>query len=223
MAEPFRPGDIKAMIFDVGGVLAIDAPRYFLSELSVKEEVGIEDLVEIWKQQFPKLVRGQMTENEFWLAFIKELNLEIPEEEQLERYKNMIRLFVLLDKDFLAYLRELKAEISRERPKETIKFAILSNNVKEWAAELEQQGDLHGVFDEVMYSFEEKIVKPDPALYSKLLKKLGVEPDETIFIDNKAKNVQSARSLGMYGLVFTTPEEFKKEMIELKMVKGKEK
>lgn len=221
MPEPFRPTDIKAMIFDVGGVLAIDAPRYFLSEVSVKEGVEIEELVGIWKKHFPILVRGQMTENEFWLAFIKDLNLEIPEEEQLSRFKSMIRLFILLDKEFLSYLRELKSEIAKERPKEPVKFAILSNNVKEWSAELEEQGDLQGVFDVIMYSCEEKIVKPDPELYSRLLKRLGAAPDEVIFIDNKAKNVQGAKAIGMYGLVFTTPDEFKAQMADLKMVKGK--
>lgn len=222
MAESFRASDIKALIFDVGGVLALDAPRYFLSELSVKEGIDIGELAEIWKRFFPKLVRAEMTENEFWLSFIKELNLEIPHDIQLERFKQEMRLFILLDKEFFTYLKQLKEEISHERPKEPIKFAILSNNVKEWVEELGQQADLGSVFDEQIYSCDLKQVKPDKELYTAALKKLGAEPDEVIFIDNKPRNVEAARSAGMYGLVFTTPEEFKKEMIELKMVKPKD-
>ena len=200
MPEPFRPTDIKAMIFDVGGVLAIDAPRYFLSELSVKEGVEIEELVRIWKKHFPRLVRGQMTENEFWLAFIKDLNLEIPEEEQLSRFKSMIRLFILLDKEFLSYLRELKSEIAKERPKEPVKFAILSNNVKEWSAELEEQGDLQSVFDVIMYSCEEKIVKPDPELYSRLLKDSGLRLMRSYSSTTRQRTYKAPKPQGCTGL-----------------------
>ncbi len=208
------------MIFDVGGVLALDAPRHFLSELSVKEGVSIEELVAIWRRFFPPLLTGKITEDEFWKSFITELNLEVPAESLLSRFKNEIRLFILADKEFLAYLKTLKSQLIAANPKEKVTFAILSNNVKEWAGELEKQADLSSLFEIVIYSFEEHLTKPSPELYKKAISLIGIEPGKILFIDNKERNIDTAKAHGMIGLLFTTPQEFKDLMVQLKIAKS---
>ena len=51
-------------------------------------------------------------------------------------------------------------------------------------------------------SFELGLLKPDPRIYKEVCKKLNCRFDEVIFIDDKEKNVQSARNLGIHGIVF---------------------
>lgn len=211
MTSAINPGEIKAFVFDVGGVLALDAPRYFLSEVAVREGLEIEELVKIWRKNIGQLTRGEMTENEFWLAFISELNLKTPPEDLLVRFKEDIRLFLLLDKGFIEYLRSFKEELNTHR-KEPVKFAILSNNVKEWTQELAKQFDLPSLFDEILYSSDEGEVKPDKIIFQKILVKLDVNPHEALVVDNREKNILAAKELGMHGILFSDPEEFKAAM-----------
>lgn len=214
MIPTINPAEIKALVFDVGGVLALDAPRFFLSELAVREDLDLEELVGTWKKNFGELTKGTISESEFWMGFIDEINLTIPPEELLERFKQELRLFLLLDKNVIQYLRQLKEELNEHR-KVPVKFAILSNNVKEWAKALESQDTLTDIFEVIMYSCDEGITKPDPVIFQKLLVKLDASPKQVLFIDNREKNIRAAKALGMHALQFTTGDDFKEAMLAL--------
>jgi FMN phosphatase YigB (HAD superfamily) len=56
-------------------------------------------------------------------------------------------------------------------------------------------------------------VKPDAAIYRHLLKELGTRAEETLFIDDRAVNIEAAEALGIKGLVFTTVEQLRADLI----------
>ena len=58
-----------------------------------------------------------------------------------------------------------------------------------------------------MMSNEVGLLKPDPAIFETALDLLGVLPQQAIFVDDIAENVEAARELGMAGIVHTTWEE----------------
>ena len=47
-------------------------------------------------------------------------------------------------------------------------------------------------------SADEKLVKPNGAIYQLLCKRYQLEPEECFFIDDRAENVEAARQCGMY-------------------------
>ena len=53
------------------------------------------------------------------------------------------------------------------------------------------------VFDEMIISAEVGLMKPDPRIYHLALEKLGVQPEESVFLDDVLVNVEAARSVGM--------------------------
>jgi putative hydrolase of the HAD superfamily len=57
-------------------------------------------------------------------------------------------------------------------------------------------------FDGAVVSCQEKLLKPEPELYQRLLERYGLRPEECFFIDDREDNVEAARSLGMEGYVF---------------------
>lgn len=67
----------------------------------------------------------------------------------------------------------------------------------------------------IVVSGEEKVKKPDPRLYKILLDRYHLVPDECIFIDDNPANIDTANSLGLHGLVFTSPEALKPELEKL--------
>lgn len=57
-------------------------------------------------------------------------------------------------------------------------------------------------FEGIVVSGEEKMIKPDPAIYKLILTRYGLQGDECIFIDDNLDNITTARSLGIGGVHF---------------------
>lgn len=57
-------------------------------------------------------------------------------------------------------------------------------------------------FAGVVFSVEERLVKPDPALYRRLTDRYGLAPETCLFLDDLPRNVEAARNLGWQGYVF---------------------
>ena len=57
--------------------------------------------------------------------------------------------------------------------------------------------------------------KPTPAFYERLLAELDVQPEETIFIDDRPRNIEGAEALGIHGILFTNTTDVLNELAEL--------
>ena len=75
--------------------------------------------------------------------------------------------------------------------------AILSNMGDNVLASIEREFDWLHRFDVLVWSYQLRMAKPDPAIYRHTLDKLGTRPEETLFLDDKLVNVEAARALGM--------------------------
>ena len=65
-----------------------------------------------------------------------------------------------------------------------------------------------------MVSGDEKLVKPDPAIYHLALARFGLEPHEAVFIDDNEANVLAARALGIRSIHFKDAESTRREIVE---------
>src|ERR1035441_6325516 len=72
-------------------------------------------------------------------------------------------------------------------------------------------------FDLLVWSYQLRVAKPDATIYRYALERLGTRPGETLFLDDKAENVDTAVALGMRGLVFSTVEKLRSDLIALKL------
>ena len=64
-------------------------------------------------------------------------------------------------------------------------------------------------------SYQEKLIKPMPAIYWTLLDRYGLEAEECVFIDDTSVNIEAARRLGIHGIVFESREQVEKELNSL--------
>ncbi|HSE10800.1 MAG TPA: HAD-IA family hydrolase [Nocardioidaceae bacterium] len=53
------------------------------------------------------------------------------------------------------------------------------------------------LLDGAFWSYEMGLAKPDPAYFGAILERLSLEPHEVLFIDDSARNVEAARSVGL--------------------------
>ena len=67
-------------------------------------------------------------------------------------------------------------------------------------------------FDGRVVSGEEKMRKPYPQFYQRLLDRYDVSPNEALFIDDSIRNVKGAEALGIMTIHFQNPEQLKEEL-----------
>jgi 2-haloacid dehalogenase len=70
-----------------------------------------------------------------------------------------------------------------------------------------------GSLDGVLVSSHVGITKPDPEIFRTFCARFGVTPDESVFIDDVAQNVEAARSLGFQGIVFTDADDVRNQLV----------
>ncbi len=64
-------------------------------------------------------------------------------------------------------------------------------------------------------SCEEKLIKPQPEIYLRLLEKYDLKAEECVFLDDLEANVEAARAQGFEGIVFTDKEAAVSELAAL--------
>lgn len=60
------------------------------------------------------------------------------------------------------------------------------------------------IFNGGIFSYTVGCIKPDESIYRLLLKRYSISPEKTLFLDDREKNVEAARNLGLKGAVFTS-------------------
>lgn len=67
-------------------------------------------------------------------------------------------------------------------------------------------------FDGTIVSGEERVVKPDPEIYHRLMRRYAIMPARAVFIDDRLENVEAARRLGLHGIHFVDPLAVRAEL-----------
>ena len=96
--------------------------------------------------------------------------------------------------ELLSLLRSLKEGIRA-------RIFAMSNISKEDYAALSEKFDF-SIFDRVFISGAAGMRKPNTNFFQHVMQEIGLNPSETLFIDDKPENVQAAQALGVNGLVF---------------------
>ena len=78
---------------------------------------------------------------------------------------------------------------------------VLSNMSREFIDFLREQ-PVYRHFDGEVISCEEGLAKPQPEIYDLLLERFDLEPDETLFIDDRQENVEAAAEKGIHTVHF---------------------
>jgi len=97
-------------------------------------------------------------------------------------------------------------------------FAITNFSHEFWPPFRAQEAALFDRFRDIVVSGDEKLVKPDPAIYRLALARFGLEPHEAVFIDDNQANIDAAAKLGIVALHFTDAAALRPRMRDLGLV-----
>lgn len=117
------------------------------------------------------------------------------------------------------YMDENKAneplfDYIRKELKPKYKIAMLSNAGDNWLKELFEQKDIK-LFDEVVLSYSVGYIKPDPNIYLLTAKRLKLEPEQCVFVDDNAGHCSGAREVGMKAILYEDFPQLKTDLQKL--------
>lgn len=183
---------IKAVIFDVGGVLVRThdhSPRRKWERRLGLREAESETIV-FSSEMGIRAQSGEITNEALWKWIGDRLDLE---GEALRAFRRDFWAGDVLDEELVAYIRSL-------RPR--YQTAIISNATDNLRYTLTEVYNITDAFDVIVGSAEEEIMKPEAAIFNRTLERLGREPEEAVFIDDSLENIAGARSLGIHAVHF---------------------
>ena len=77
------------------------------------------------------------------------------------------------------------------------------------------QFEIFDLLDGYIISSEEKVIKPEAEIYQRLFNKFNLKPEECLFADDRAENIEGGRRVGMEGIVFTDARQYERELEEV--------
>ncbi|WP_066482599.1 MULTISPECIES: HAD family hydrolase [unclassified Sphingomonas] len=94
-------------------------------------------------------------------------------------------------------------------------FAITNFSAEFWPPFRATQAALFDRFRDIVVSGEERLVKPDPAIYRLALARFGLRAEEAMFIDDNPANVAAAAALGIHAIRFEAAAGVRAELRRL--------
>jgi len=196
---------ITAFIFDFGNVICSFDVRVFLARALPYSALMLDELRRALQQSHDTMrdyETGLITSDEFFARICTACRLSVSREDFITAYT---QIFSPIPSTY-ALLRELRPHY---------KLALLSNT-NEWHFHYGiRPVEVFPLFDTVTLSYEVKAMKPAPEIYRDALGKLGVAPQECVYIDDLQENVVAARDLGMHAFHFTSGDELRDGLVEL--------
>jgi len=198
-SEPVGEGRSRALLLDYGGVLTEPVDRSFARferRLGLPPGRSFEVLVAASRTTgggpIGALERGEMALSEFEVLLrdlLVEAGHQVPEGVDL-----LEGLFEAMRP--AGGLWQLAAQVRTHG----VRTGLLSNS---WGFDVYPFDQLEVHFDDLVLSGEVGLRKPDPAIYRLAAQRLGVAPDDCVFVDDLERNVEVASELGMVGVHHT--------------------
>ena len=196
---------LRAVIFDYGMVLTgPPAPEAHAALLRITglPFARFESLYWADRHAYDE---GKLTGLAFWQKLVREAGLALDEDKVEELNLWDARMWTTENRTVLDWQFKLKQR--------GLLTAILSNMGDNVLASVEREFDWIHRFDALVWSFQLHMAKPDPAIYRHVLKQLGVQPEEALFLDDKLINIEAAWALGMQAIQFSTAERLRADLI----------
>ena len=191
-------------LFDLGGVFFDWDPNHFYKDVFQNKKDKDYFLKYIcnddWntKQDKGRLIKDG--ENELIVKY------PLYEKEIKMYYKNHRKMFRGIFKKSIEVLSFLKQK--------KYNCYVLSNWSWETFENLDNEYTFLNMFDGLLISGKEKLIKPDEKIYLLAIKRFNLNAHETVFIDDKIENIEAAKNLGFKTIHLDNPELITKKIYQ---------
>lgn len=181
---------VKAVIFDMDGVLFDSQPLHFKAEIRTITHFGYP----ITESELKEYLGW--CEDDFWKDVISRYNLKttVAEMKAFEHpvIEKLLDEFALPDPELQEILKALRAK--------KLMLAVASSSPRHWVNMVLDGLSVSGLFDEIVSGEDVKNGKPAPDIFLKAANLLGAEPCECMVIEDAPAGIEAANAAGMYSV-----------------------
>lgn len=196
---------IKAVVFDVGGVLLLNRIEEVIEALAKNLKINSEALSKLNKEHHQEMIKGKMPVLEFAAILKDKLHLDIDAEEIVKIWEASYLEVMPVNRELFSIIKKLKQGY----------MLGLISNIYDLHAEINTKRGLFLPFDAPILSYRVGLVKPQKGVFSLVLERLGLKASECVFIDDRKKYLVMPRKMGFSVIQYRSNEQLLKNLREL--------
>jgi len=198
---------IKALIFDLGGVIAYNDIDVLLKAFAKELKIDFEKLKEVEANHHEKLIEGKISVKEFCSSVRNVFGLEEDSLTLLLVWERLYGATVEMNSELIEKIRGLKKDYP---------MALISN-IMDTTARYHQRQKLFFFFKPVLLSCRTGLVKPNVKLFARAIRELGMKGNECVFIDDNDAYFKAAKEFSIKCIKFEDNKKLYKELRKLKV------
>jgi 2-haloacid dehalogenase len=198
-----RSPNPSIVVFDIGGVLIDWNPRYLYRKLFAEDTTAMEEFLNSVCTPDWNL---QQDAGRPWKEAIDDLSARYPEKAELIaaydlNWDEMVSGPIPGTADLLWELKRRGTPV----------YCITNFSVDKLNRARERFAELNA-FDGIVISGEVRLLKPDAAIYRRLLDQHDLHAEDTLFVDDVQHNVEGARAVGMHAVRFVDADTLRNDL-----------
>ena len=194
---------IRSVVFDFGNVICFPPAKEKIERAAAEAGLPVDQFLKaMWADRLP--YDGGISPQEYWRGVAAHASTEFDDSLILRMVEHEKGFWNTFDARVIDWIETLRAN--------GYTVGILSNLPHPIAETLREAPGFLEHFDHITFSCDLRLFKPQSAIYEHSFQGLGAAPEETLFIDDKQENVDGARAVGMQAELFTTWEEFVRDV-----------
>jgi putative hydrolase of the HAD superfamily len=196
--------ELRSVIFDFGGVVCFPPTDQQIDLAAQACNLAAPDFLRAFWANRIDYDAGELGPYAYWSGVAKATDRTFNDELIAQMIRREIDFWSRYDDRVLAWAKELRSQGYR--------IGLLSNLPRPLGHHLRSSRAFLAHFDHLTLSYELRLVKPHAAIYEDAMRGLGVAPEQTLFLDDRADNVEGARAVGMHAELFVSWEQFLETM-----------
>jgi len=191
--------NIKSIVYDYGGVISKKQNKELINEMCKILKIPAQQFFSFYTKGRKDYDSALIDAETYWTKTIQLMDRQIKLKDIDKLIEFDIKSWLDINTETIEYIKSIK---------DKVKLALLSNMTFEVLKEIKKL-DWIGYFDTKIFSCEEKVSKPDNKIYNICIKKVKVEPQHILFIDDSKVNLNAAQKMGINILEFTNCKNMK--------------
>ena len=189
-------------LFDLGGVFFDWDPNYFYKNVFSTNEERNYFLTEICSDEWNIKQDAGRTIHEA----VSELVSKYP------KYENEIKMYYKNHRKMIKGVFNSSINVLKNLKSLNCECYVLSNWSSETFVGMKDDYPFLRLFNDLLISGEDKLIKPDLAIYNLAINRFNLVPQETVFIDDKLENITAAKKLSFNTIHLKDPKDIELEI-----------
>ncbi len=190
---------VRAVVFDYGNVLCLEQTLEDMKDMALVCGIPHERFSDLYWKLRPPYDRGDIDGPAYWTAVVGQQELGLSREQ--------IATLIQLDSESITRPNQGAVQWAELLHHEGFPLSLLSNMPLELSRHVTKSFPSLSTFEYLIYSCDYGSIKPELAIYQNCLELLKAAPQDILYLDDRAENVEAAARLGINSVLFDTVEK----------------